>query len=115
MVAMMTVVSSLFTLTTTAQTCQYYTTVGDSVQYKYEYTLDHKGRVAEKIRMRWDDSKAEWVPLTQYTVQYGKKNHLLIFSVWNNDTHSFVEKASEVFYADDYSALLYLPRMFAQR
>ena len=82
----------------------------DGSSLKFDYILNDKGKVVNKVISTWDSNKDEWTPVSAYSVVYTPSETILSYAKYNTYTKTFSQNIQQVRYnAAEYPELIKLP------
>ncbi|MDO4496713.1 MAG: DUF3836 domain-containing protein [Bacteroidales bacterium] len=66
---------------------------------KFEYVIDHNGRVSTKTMYRLNKETNTWTPLMVYRATYGKAENTLSYAAYSAESHAFTAHAMKTTYS----------------
>ncbi|MDR0745131.1 MAG: DUF3836 domain-containing protein [Mediterranea sp.] len=72
-------------------------------QWKYDFTYNEEGKVAEKKACRWNAGKEKWEPFYQITYQYEKETGEIrsSYGLWNKKANDYTLNAQTIILPED--------------
>lgn len=83
---------------------------GEKHQLRYEYKLDERGRVLNRVSYIYNKVSDKWLPFAAYSVFYGTEETVLTYAEYDHFHHTFTINAQQARYAAvDYPELIKAP------
>jgi hypothetical protein len=72
-------------------------------QWKYDFTYNEEGKVAEKTACRWNAGKEAWEPFYRIAYQYEKETGEIrsLYGLWNRKTKDYSLNTQTIILSED--------------
>ncbi|MDR1937119.1 MAG: DUF3836 domain-containing protein [Tannerellaceae bacterium] len=72
-------------------------------QWKYDFTYNAEGKVAEKYACRWNTGKNDWDPFYLISYQYDKENGSIrsVYGLWNKKSNDYSLNTQIIMLSED--------------